>query len=213
MTIYEMLMIKYQRPFTNDQLLLKIYYLKALRKNSYEILSKLCKTNPILCVFHPKTPISPKNKPNSNPIQSQFNPKQTQFNPIQSQKQTQSCPPQADSNPIFRLLGCQSRNNSGAQRQKGWQAGKRRGRLRREFKMRSKPHHSTIAGLMWPVSVVASFKVGMWTWMTPVRVSYVNVPGRRGYDYFVGNWAAVVFPDKGAAGNRDCHYGNYDGNY
>ncbi|MDT8300191.1 MAG: hypothetical protein RQ760_01825, partial [Sedimentisphaerales bacterium] len=27
----------------------------------------------------------PKNKPNSNPIQSQFNPKQTQFNPKQTQ--------------------------------------------------------------------------------------------------------------------------------
>jgi hypothetical protein len=34
----------------------------------------LCKTNPILCVFNPKTTISLKNKPNSNPIQTQMNP-------------------------------------------------------------------------------------------------------------------------------------------
>jgi len=32
----------------------------------------LCKTNPILPVFWPKNAILPKNKPNSNPIQSQF---------------------------------------------------------------------------------------------------------------------------------------------
>ncbi|MFA5784744.1 MAG: hypothetical protein WC962_07675, partial [Phycisphaerae bacterium] len=30
-------------------------------------LTKKCKTNPILCVFGPKTEICPKNKPNSNP--------------------------------------------------------------------------------------------------------------------------------------------------
>jgi hypothetical protein len=70
---------------TNDQRLLKIYYLKAIRKNSYEIFSFLCKTKPILFVYRPKTPISRKNKPNSNPIQSQFNPKQTQFKPKQTQ--------------------------------------------------------------------------------------------------------------------------------
>jgi len=56
--------------------------IKALRKNSYEIINFLCKTKPIFCVISPKTPISRKNKPNSNPIQSQFNPKQTQFKPI-----------------------------------------------------------------------------------------------------------------------------------
>ena len=77
--------MKYQRLFTNDQRLLKIHSLKAIRKNSYEIFSFLCKTNPILSVFRPKTLISQKNKPNSNPIQSQFNPKQTQFKPKQTQ--------------------------------------------------------------------------------------------------------------------------------
>jgi hypothetical protein len=40
-----------------------------------------------------------------------------------------------------------------------------------------------------------------------------HMPGWSGNDYFVGSVAAVVFPDKGAAGKRDCHYGSYDGNY
>jgi hypothetical protein len=48
----------------------------------------LCKTNPILCVFSPKTTISPKNKPKTNPNEPNFDPKmiceltkQTQTNP------------------------------------------------------------------------------------------------------------------------------------
>ena len=45
----------------------------------------LCKTKPNLLLFSLKTMISRKNKPNSNPIQSQFNPKQTQLKPIQTQ--------------------------------------------------------------------------------------------------------------------------------
>jgi hypothetical protein len=48
---------------------------KSLRILTYEIFSKLCKTNPIFPIFRLKTPISQK----TNPIQSQFNPKQTQF--------------------------------------------------------------------------------------------------------------------------------------
>ena len=40
-------MTKYQRLFTNDQRLLKIYSLMGIRKNSYEIFSFLCKTKPI----------------------------------------------------------------------------------------------------------------------------------------------------------------------
>ena len=39
-------MTKYQRLFTNDQRLLKFTTLKGVRKNSYEIISFLCKTNP-----------------------------------------------------------------------------------------------------------------------------------------------------------------------
>ena len=41
--------------------------LKTLRKITYEIFSKLCKTNPIFYIFRLKTMIDPKNKPNSNP--------------------------------------------------------------------------------------------------------------------------------------------------
>ena len=45
----------------------------------------LCKTNPIFPLFSPKTMIKPKNKPNSNPTQSQFWPKNKGAKPIQSQ--------------------------------------------------------------------------------------------------------------------------------
>ena len=31
-----------------------------------------------------------------------------------------------------------------------------------------------------------------------------HMPGRRSYDYFACRVAAVVLPDKGAAGKRDC---------
>jgi len=48
----------------------------------------LCKTNPISPDFAPKTRILPKNKPNSNPIQTQSKPIQTQTNPIQTQFKT-----------------------------------------------------------------------------------------------------------------------------
>ena len=53
-----------------------------LRKNSYEIFSFFCKTNPIFALLSPKTMMSLKNKPNTNPIQTRFKPKQTQFKPI-----------------------------------------------------------------------------------------------------------------------------------
>ena len=55
----------------------------------------LCKTNPIFTIFHTKTMIKPKNKPNSNPIQTQTKPilaqksgGQSQFKPKQTQFQT-----------------------------------------------------------------------------------------------------------------------------
>jgi len=97
-------MTKYQRLFTNNQRLLKIYSLKGVRKNSYEIFSFLCKTNPILPIFRLETTISRKNKPNSNPIQSQFNPKQTQFKPISKPKQTQFKPNLSKGQKWFGLL-------------------------------------------------------------------------------------------------------------
>ena len=85
--------------------------------------------------------------------------------------------------------------------------GKRRGQLRRDFAVRSKPHPSTIAGLIVPASgsgMLTSFNVAAGIGTMAARVPYGNVPGRRSYDYFAGRVAAVVFPDKGAAGKRDC---------
>jgi hypothetical protein len=61
--------------------------------------------------------------------------------------------------------------------------------------------------------MVASFKVVTVMWVMPAVVSYGNVPGRNGNDYFVMSVSAVVFPDKGAAGKGYCHYRNYDGSY
>jgi hypothetical protein len=66
--------------------------------------------------------------------------------------------------------------------------------------------------------MVASFIVATSVGAMAAVVSYGNVPdgnvpGWCGYDYFVGRVASVEFPDKGAAGKRDCHYGNYDGSY
>ena len=99
--------------------------------------------------------------------------------------------------------------------------GKRRGQLRRDFAVRSKPHPSTIAGLIVPASgsgMLTSFNVAagigtMAGFMSDRHMPDGNVPGRRSYDYFACRVAAVVLSDKGAAGKRDCHYGNYDGNY
>jgi len=95
MTIYQILMTKYQRLYTNDQRLLKFTNIKDVRKNSYENFSKLCKTKPIFPIFHLKTMISRKNKPNSNPNKANFGPIsrvakpiQSQTNPIQTQFQT-----------------------------------------------------------------------------------------------------------------------------
>ena len=48
----------------------------------------LCKTNPIFAYFSPKTTMSPKNKPNSKPIQTQFakKPKMMQIKYLQGIK-------------------------------------------------------------------------------------------------------------------------------
>jgi hypothetical protein len=57
---------------------LRAYYLRAYKAHStgvertLQIHPFLCKTNPIFRYFSPKTTISPKNKPNSKPIQTQF---------------------------------------------------------------------------------------------------------------------------------------------
>ncbi|MFA5423407.1 MAG: hypothetical protein WC374_06070 [Phycisphaerae bacterium] len=48
-------------------------------------LTKKCKTNPILCLFGPKTEICPKNKANSKPNKANISPKMQ----VQTQKQTQ----------------------------------------------------------------------------------------------------------------------------
>jgi len=85
MTIYQILMTKYQRLYTNDQRLLKFTNIKDVRKNSYENFSKLCKTKPIFPIFHLKTMISRKNKPNSNPNKANFGPISRVAKPIQSQ--------------------------------------------------------------------------------------------------------------------------------
>jgi hypothetical protein len=61
--------------------------------------------------------------------------------------------------------------------------------------------------------MVASFIVAAGIGAMAAVVSYGNVPGWCSYDYFVGSVASVEFPDKGAAGKRNCHYGNYDGSY
>ena len=88
--------------------------------------------------------------------------------------------------------------------------------------MRSKPHPSTIAGLIVPASgawMVASFNVAAYNdgtmvgFMPDRHMPDGPMSGRRSYDYFACRVAAVVLPDKGAAGKRDCHYGNYDSNY
>ena len=78
--------------------------------------------------------------------------------------------------------------------------------------MRSKPHPSTIAGLIVPTSgarMLTSFNMPagngtMAGFMSDRHMPDGPMPGRRSYDYFAGRVAAVVFPDKGAAGNRDC---------
>jgi hypothetical protein len=64
----------------------KFITLKALRKNSYEIFSKNCKTNPIFPHFSPKKDDFTKKQTQYKPNQTQFwpknqggKPKQTQF--------------------------------------------------------------------------------------------------------------------------------------
>jgi hypothetical protein len=68
---------------------------KNLRKNSYEIFSKFCKTNPIFCPFRPENEDFTKKQSQSNPIQSQFkaniNPK-TRINDDNKPNQTQNKP-------------------------------------------------------------------------------------------------------------------------
>ncbi len=137
-------------------------------------------------------------------------PKQTQLKPIQTQFKANLTQNKPNSNPIkanFGLLGSQFRNNSRSQRQKGWCTGKRRGQLRRDFAVRSKPHPSTIAGLIVPASgawMLTSFNMpacnGTMTGFMPDRhLPYGPMPRAR-YDYFAWRVAAVVLPDKGAAG-------------
>jgi hypothetical protein len=75
---------------------LAIYLVNPVILSKKVILSThfLCKTNPILCVFGPKTVICPKNKPNSKPIQ-------TQTNPILAQKQRSEPKNKTKSNPFL----------------------------------------------------------------------------------------------------------------
>ena len=81
MTIYQILMTKYQRLFTNDQRLLKIYSLKDVRKNLYEIFALFMQNkanfgNDKMNInidttsnYKEFVPLAgPKNKANSNPI-------------------------------------------------------------------------------------------------------------------------------------------------
>jgi hypothetical protein len=57
----------------------------TLVERTLQIRPFLCKTNPIFRYFSLKTKISPKNKPNSNPIQTQSKPILTQKSGYQSQ--------------------------------------------------------------------------------------------------------------------------------
>jgi hypothetical protein len=67
MIIYQKLMTKYQRLFTNDY-----RHHSTIVERTLQIRPFFCKTNPIFPIFRSKTMISLKNKPNSNPI---FNPR------------------------------------------------------------------------------------------------------------------------------------------
>jgi len=74
--------------------------LSTIVERSLQIHPFLYKTNPIFLYFSPKTKISPKNKPNSNPIQSQSKPIfaqnqgwQTQTNPIFTLDSSSHCFP------------------------------------------------------------------------------------------------------------------------
>jgi hypothetical protein len=69
----------------------------TLVERSLQIHPFLCKTNPIFLIFSLKIKISPKNKPNSNPIQTQSKPILAQYQGWQSQfkaKQTQFLTPE-----------------------------------------------------------------------------------------------------------------------
>ena len=84
-------------------------------------------------------------------------PKQTQLKPIQTQFKPNKAKNKPNSNPI-------KANFEAAQSTKteGMVAGKRQGQLRRDFAVRSKPHPSTIAGLIVPASgtwMLTSFNV------------------------------------------------------
>ena len=137
----------------------------------------------------------------TKPIQTQLKPIQTQFKANLTQNKPNSNPIKANFEPI---PGHKDRREGGRE--------KRRGRLRREFKMRSKPHPSTIAGLIVPASgawMLTSFNVpagnGTMVGFMPDRnMPDGHMPGRCSYDYFASRVAAVVLSDKGAAGNRDC---------
>ena len=58
------------------------HFPSTIVENSLQITPFYAKQTQFYSFFSPQTPISRKNKANSNPIQSQFNPKQTQFKPI-----------------------------------------------------------------------------------------------------------------------------------
>ena len=98
--------------YTNDQRLLKIYSLKGVRKNSYEIFSFLCKTNPILSAvggFQMNVNLftTKDYEKNADFRHGKTKPKQTQSKPIlgqyqgcQSQNKPNSKPIQSQTKPI-----------------------------------------------------------------------------------------------------------------
>ncbi|MBL7143736.1 MAG: hypothetical protein ISS76_05840 [Phycisphaerae bacterium] len=105
MTIYEMLITKYQRPFTNDLRLLKIYHPQGCTKefvrnfqlfmqNKANFGNDKMNINTFVIIRYVifMHLAGSKNKANSNPIQSQFNPKQTQFKANKAKNKPNSNP-------------------------------------------------------------------------------------------------------------------------
>jgi len=68
------------------------------RRGRQSVIIFLCKTKPIYAIFGPKTAIVRKNKPNSNPKQTQSKPIQSQFKANSKPIQTQNKP---KTNPIL----------------------------------------------------------------------------------------------------------------
>ena len=66
--------------------------------------------------------------------------------------------------------------------------------------------HASESGIGTPCYLVSNIGT--------IRVSRPNEQMTRvGYDYFVASVPTVVLPDKSTAGNGDCQYCKYDGNY